>query len=78
MGHKYKVPVIATLHTQYHQDFERVLKSKVLVDFMIKYIMKVFNNADNVWTVSNKSCEILRKYGYAGKIEVVRNGTDFK
>lgn len=78
MGHKYKVPVIATLHTQYHQDFERVLKSKVLVDFMIKYIMKVFNNADSVWTVSNKSCEILRKYGYTGKIEVVRNGTDFK
>lgn len=78
MGIKKKVPVVATLHTQYHQDFERVLKSKILVDFMIKYVMKVFNNADSVWTVSNKSCEILRQYGYTGKIEVIRNGTDLK
>jgi len=41
-------------------------------------LMKVFNKADSVWTVSNKSCEILRDYGYKGKIEVVRNGTDLK
>ncbi len=78
MGKKQDVPVVATLHTQYHQDFERVLKgNKTLVSMMIKYIMRVYNKADSVWTVSNRSCEILRSYGYKGKIEVVRNGTDF-
>lgn len=77
MGKKYKVPVVATIHTQYHQDFERVLKGfKPLVKFMVRYIMKVYNNADSVWTVNTASCQILRDYGYKGKIEVVRNGTD--
>lgn len=72
------IPIVATLHTQYHQDFERVLKNKALTDFMIWYIIKVFQNADSVWTVSERSCQILRDYGYNGKIEVVRNGTDYK
>lgn len=75
---KKNVPVVATLHTQYHQDFKRVVKFNFLVKFMLRFIMKVFNRADSVWTVSNKSCEILRDYGYKGKIEVIRNGTDFK
>ncbi len=73
-----KIPVVATLHTQYHQDFERVLKGfKPLVKFMIKFISKVYNNADSVWTVSNASCNFLRQYGYKGNIEVIRNGTDY-
>ena len=40
--------------------------------------MKVYNKADSVWTVNDSSCQILRDYGYKGKIEVVRNGTDLK
>lgn len=73
-----KIPLVATLHTQYHKDFERVLKgNKLLVRFMIKYIMKVFNKADSVWTVSEASKRYLRLYGYKGDIEVVRNGTDY-
>lgn len=78
MGKKYKIPVIATLHTQYHLDFERTLKgNKPLIKFMINYIAKVYKNADSVWTVSNKACEFLRDYGYKGKIEVVRNATEY-
>ena len=77
LGKKKGIPVVATLHTQYHQDFERIVKNKTFVKFLIKYIMKVFNNADSVWTVSQRSCDILRSYGYKGNIEVVRNGTDF-
>jgi len=45
---------------------------------MINYIIKVFQNADSVWTVSERSCKILRDYGYYGKVEVIRNGTDYK
>lgn len=78
-GRKQNVPVVATIHTQYHQDFLRVLKgNKTLTKFMVRYIMKVYNKADSVWTVNNASCQILRDYGYKGKIEVVRNGTDLK
>ena len=78
LGKKLNVPVVATLHTQYKEDFKRVLHNfKPLVNFMVKYILKVYNKADSVWTVNDASCEILRSYGYKGKIEVVRNGTDF-
>ena len=76
IARKKKIPLVATLHTQYHQDFMRVTKSKLLTKFMIKYIMKTFNNADSVWTVSEASKKYLRDYGYKGEIEVVRNGTD--
>lgn len=74
---KKKIPLVVTLHTQYHQDFARVLKSKALTRMMIKYIMKVFNNADSVWTVSEASKKYLRLYGYKGDIQVVRNGTEY-
>ncbi len=75
---KHDIPLVATLHTQYHQDFERVFKNfKPLVNIAIKYILKVFNGADSVWTVSEASKKYLRDYGYKGEIEVVRNGTDY-
>ncbi|MBQ8197018.1 MAG: glycosyltransferase [Clostridia bacterium] len=74
---KQGVPCVATLHTQYDQDFIRVLKgSKPLVNFMMRYIMHTYHKADSVWTVNTASCEILRKYGYKGDIKVVKNGTD--
>ena len=76
MARKKKVPLVATLHTQYHQDFMRVTHSKLLTKFMVRYIMKVFNGADSVWTVSEASKKYLRDYGYKGEIRVVRNGTD--
>ena len=72
------IPIVATLHTQYHQDFERVLKNKALTDFMIWYIVKVFQDADSVWTVSNRSCQILRDYGYNGKIAITLKYADKK
>ncbi len=72
------VPVVATLHTKYHLDFERELHgNKPLVKFMIRYIMKTFNKADYVWTVSEASKQVLRDYGYKGEITVVRNGTEY-
>lgn len=72
------IPLVATLHTQYHRDFERTLgKHSPLVKFMLKYILKTYNNADSVWTVSNASKKYLRDYGYTGEIKVIRNATDF-
>lgn len=78
LGKKKHIPVVITLHTKYRDDFMRSLKgNKPLVKFMMKYMMKAFNNADSVWTVSNASKEVLREYGYKGDIQVVRNGTDY-
>lgn len=77
-GKKHKIPVVLTLHTRYKADFIRALKGfKPLVNFMMRFIMRTFNKADSVWTVSYDARKILREYGYKGDIQVVRNGTDF-
>jgi len=76
-GKKLNIPVVMTLHTKYYEDFYRVTKSKVLSHLLVNFIIKSYNNADSVWTVSNASKQTLRDYGYKGKIEVVRNGTDY-
>ena len=78
-GKKHGIPVVATLHTQYKEDFKRATKNfKPFVDIMMKYIMKVYKKADSVWTVNSASRKILRDYGYKGDIQVIRNGTDLK
>ena len=78
-GRKQKIPVVATLHTKYYDDFSRVLHGFTpLCKFMLRRIMRVYNAADSVWTVNNASCRVLRDYGYKGDIVVVRNGTDLK
>ncbi len=76
---KQGIPFVATLHTQYKWDFERVLgKYSPFVNFMMWYIMKIYKRADSVWTVSEKAKDILRDYGYKGDIRVIRNATEFK
>ena len=77
------IPVCATLHTKFKEDFERQFKNwgilkTPIVNFMMWYIMKCFHKADSVWTVNNASCQLLRDYGYKGDIVVVKNGTDLK
>lgn len=76
LGKKLGIPTIFTFHTKFKSDFERVLKNKNLQKFMMNYIMKTIKMCDYVLTVSDGAAETLREYGYKGKIEVVRNGTD--
>lgn len=78
-GKKYGVPTLMTLHTKYKDDFERIVKVKPLVNFMMRFIMKSINNADYMSTVSQGAAEVLRGYGYKGDhIEILRNATDLK
>ncbi len=72
------VPMIATFHTRYYDDFLRSTGSKILAKAMTDRIVKTYNDADEVWTVSNAAINTLREYGYYGRCKVVRNGTDMK
>jgi len=74
---KYNIPSIITVHTKYKEDFSRVLKTKLLQDFMLKYIMRVINNADYCLSVSHGAADVVKSYGYTGHdVYVIRNGTD--
>ncbi len=76
MGKKLNIPTVLTIHTKYHEDFERVLKNKFLQTIMMNYILKTMQLADHVFTVSHDTIKTLRSYGYLNFVDVVRNGTD--
>lgn len=71
------VPVVATFHSKYRADFERAIPSRLLVDYLIRKVIRFYEAADEVWIPQAAVEETLREYGYKGRVEVVDNGNDF-
>ena len=71
------IPMVATFHSKYRQDFEHNVKSKAVVDWMVRHIVRFFEKADEVWIPQAAVEPTLREYGYKGHVEVVENGNDF-
>jgi len=71
-------PIIATFHSKYRDDFERILPIKPLVDDHIKRIVDFYYSVDHVWVPQESVARTLREYGYRGPYEVVENGIDFR
>ena len=72
-----KIPMVATFHSKYRTDFERVIPSKSIVNHLIHHIISFSEQADEVWIPQPAVEDTLREYGYKGKVEVVDNGNDF-
>ncbi|WP_455590977.1 glycosyltransferase family 4 protein [Bacteroides sp.] len=72
-----QVPVVATFHSKYRADFERAIPSRMLVDYLIRKVIRFYEAADEVWIPQPAVEETLREYGYKGRVEVVDNGNDF-
>lgn len=71
------IPLVATLHSKYKEDFISVLRSNRLVQkVIINPIIRFYETADDVWTVNESSVETLREYGYKGDVFVMNNGSD--
>lgn len=74
---KQQIPLVATFHSKYRQDFEHNVHSKFIVDLMVKRVVRFFDKADEVWIPLPAVEETLREYGYKGHVEVMENGNDF-
>ncbi len=74
---KREIPFIMSFHSKFREDFNRSVKSPIVVDWMIRHIMEVFEAADEVWISQEAVEEVLRSYGYKGKTEIVELGNDF-
>lgn len=72
-----QVPMIATFHSKYRDDFKRILHNKFMIDYLIRNIVDFYEQADEVWIPQASVEETLREYGYKGHVEVVDNGNDF-
>ena len=73
----HKLPVIATLHSQYKQDFEKSLKLKLTLDIAMDTIMRVFNACDECWAVNGDIKKLyVQEYGLTAPCKVRLNATD--
>jgi len=70
------IPMVATFHSKYRDDFSRVIPSKAMVNGIMEQIMSFYAHADQVWVPQASVEEVIREYGYKGKVEVVDNGSD--
>lgn len=77
MAHEQHIPIVATFHSKYRTDFERALPCRLLVDYLIRKVIRFYEAADEVWIPQAAVEETLREYGYKGPVEVVDNGNDF-
>lgn len=75
---RHNVPLICTLHTQYHLEMRDHMKSRLLTKIGIAtYITGCFNACDEVWAMNAGTEELSRKYHYRGKVFILQNGCDF-
>lgn len=73
----HKLPVVATLHSQYKQDFEKPLKIKPALDVAMHGIMGVFNACDECWAVNSGIKDLYQNdYGLTAPCKVRLNATD--
>ena len=72
-----QIPLVATFHSKYRQDFEHNVQCKPIVDWMVRHIIRFYEQADEVWIPQAAVEPTLREYGYKGHVEVVENGNDF-
>ncbi len=70
------IPLVATLHSKYYDDVLQKTRSEVIAKAVVWRIVQFFNKCDEVWTVNEATAEVLRGYGYTGKIVVMPNGTN--
>ena len=72
-----KLPVVATLHSQYKQDFEKSLKLKMASNMAMDAIIRVFNACDECWAVNGAIKDLyVHEYGLTAPCKVRLNATD--
>ena len=71
-----RVPIIATFHSKYYDDAYKITHSRAISSGVVNVVLSVYNKCDAVWAVNNETAEVLRAYGYKGKIDIAANGTD--
>jgi glycosyltransferase involved in cell wall biosynthesis len=71
------IPVVATFHSKYRDDFMRAVHNPTIVRRMIKRVVDFYSSVNEVWIPQPAVEETLREYGYKGRVTVMPNGTDF-
>ncbi len=68
------IPLVASFHSKYYDDFYKVTKSASISKLVISNLVHFYSRCDDVWAVSASTAEVLREYGFRGRIRVMPNG----
>ncbi len=73
-----KLPLVATFHSKYYDDFLKATKSESIAKMGTKFVVNFYNRCDEVWTVNKNSADVLREYGFEGEIQIIPNGATLR
>ncbi len=76
---RHHIPCVATMHSQFKQDFKRALKSEMLANKFTYRLMKVYNKCDLCFAVNREVARIyFEEYHYKTMPRVLLNATDME
>ena len=73
-----KIPLVATFHSKYYDDFLKTTKSESIAKMMTKFVVNFYNRCDEVWAVGKNTADVLKEYGYEGEVQVMPNGATLR
>lgn len=81
MGHdyakKHNIPCIATMHSQFKKDIQKVVKNNLLTTSINNQLIRLFNKCDECWAVNKAVAHIYHEeYGYKTLPKVMENATN--
>lgn len=76
IARKRNIPLVSTFHSQFKDDIRGAVHSRLIANIAVKFLMRHYRKADEVWAPSLGSARVLREYGYKGEVFVVENACD--
>lgn len=74
---KHNIPVIATMHSQFKQDFKRAVKLNSFATLLTRIVIKAFNKCNECWAVNSEVARIFYEdYHYKTMPKVMNNATE--
>lgn len=74
---KHNIPCIATMHSQFKQDFKKAVKNEKLSTKLNNNLIKLFNKCDECWAVNSEVARIYYEdYGYKKMPRIMNNATE--
>ncbi|MBQ9265265.1 MAG: glycosyltransferase [Clostridia bacterium] len=73
-----KIPLVATFHSKYYDDFLKTTKSEAIAKAGVKFVVDYYERCDEVWAVGDATAQVLHEYGYEGDIVVMPNGVTLR
>ncbi len=74
---EHNIPIVATMHSQFKQDFDRAFKNEPMAKYFTNKVIDVFEKCDECWAVNSEVARIFHEeYGYSRMPRVMDNATE--